>query len=203
MSYLACEEQELEFLRRLCEIMVIFLLPRGYSLSPMKNLISEVLSYKSNYLGKMFKNYINIYLYTLLVFYPMIKFLTSPDYINQKIVQFIESRIATATLLHHSYEYAASFEDFVKLIASTNTIDELVSIRKSIVNDIMQATTQQNMRPKGLDLDSEQSSLTKSEQAAAIKLKRYIQQLSFAKSQCEKSLLKLGWKGSFTNDLVS
>lgn len=27
--------------------MIIFLLPRGYSLSPLKNLLSEVLSYKS------------------------------------------------------------------------------------------------------------------------------------------------------------
>lgn len=47
-SYLASEEKELEFLRKLCEIMVIFLMPRGYSLLPMKNLLSEVLSYKSN-----------------------------------------------------------------------------------------------------------------------------------------------------------
>lgn len=133
----------------------------------------------------------------------MINLLTSPDYINQKIVQFIESRLATAAMLQHSYEYAASFEDFLKVIASTNTIDELASIRSSIVNDIMQATTQQNIqRSKGLDPDSEQSTITKSELAAAIKLKRYIQQLSFAKAQCEKNLMKLGWKGSFANDLV-
>ncbi|XP_037027852.1 sorting nexin-25 isoform X2 [Bradysia coprophila] len=181
-SYLASDEKELEFLRKLCEIMVIFLMPRGYSLLPMKNLLSEVLSYK--------------------IFHPMINLLTSPDYINQKIVQFIESRLATAAMLQHSYEYAASFEDFLKVIASTNTIDELASIRSSIVNDIMQATTQQNIqRSKGLDPDSEQSTFTKSEIAAAVKLKRYIQQLSYAKAQCEKNLMKLGWKGGFANDL--
>lgn len=134
----------------------------------------------------------------------MINLLTSPDYINQKIVQFIESRLATAAMLQHSYEYAASFEDFLKVIASTNTIDELTSIRLSIVNDIMQATTQQNIqRSKGLDPDLEQSTFTKSELAAALKLKRYIQQLTFAKAQCEKNLMKLGWKGSFANELVS
>ncbi len=186
--------------------MVIFLMPRGYSLTPMKNLLSEVLSYKSIYFTTQFffanKTLKAQNLYS--VFHPMINLLTSPDYINQKIVQFIESRLATAAMLQHSYEYAASFEDFLKVIASTNTVDELVSIRSSIVNDIMQATTQQNIqRSKGMDPDSEQSTFTKSELAAAIKLKRYIQQLSFAKAQCEKNLMQLGWKGSFANDLVS
>lgn len=46
-SYLSSEEKEVEFLRKLCEVMIIFLLPRGYSLSPLKNLLSEILAYKS------------------------------------------------------------------------------------------------------------------------------------------------------------
>lgn len=46
-TYLVSEEKELEFLRKISEIMVIFLLPKGYSLSPLKNLLSELLSYKS------------------------------------------------------------------------------------------------------------------------------------------------------------
>lgn len=48
-SYLVSEEKELEFLRKICEIMLIFLMPRGYSLSPLKNLLSELISYKSEY----------------------------------------------------------------------------------------------------------------------------------------------------------
>lgn len=46
-TYLLSEERELEFLRKLCEIIIIFLLPRGYSLSPLKNFLSEILPYKS------------------------------------------------------------------------------------------------------------------------------------------------------------
>ena len=46
-SYLVSEEAEVAFLRRICEVMIIFLLPRGYSLPPLKNLLSEILSYKS------------------------------------------------------------------------------------------------------------------------------------------------------------
>lgn len=55
---------------------------------------------------------------------------------------------------------------------------------------------------QGLDPDSDEKNLTKSEMAAAVKLKRYIQQLSFAKSQCEKNLSKIGWEGNFSNELV-
>lgn len=49
-SYLVTEEKELEFLKKLCEIMIILLLPRGYSLSPLKVLLSEMLSFKSEYI---------------------------------------------------------------------------------------------------------------------------------------------------------
>lgn len=38
---------------------------------------------------------------------------------------------------------------------------------------------------------------------AAVRLKRYIQQLTFAKGQCEKNLSKFGWNGNYSNDLVS
>lgn len=46
-SYLQTEEKEIEFLRKICEVMIIFLLPRGYSLAPLKNLLSEILAFKS------------------------------------------------------------------------------------------------------------------------------------------------------------
>lgn len=76
--------------------------------------------------------------------------ITSPDYINQKIVQYIETRLAAAAISKRSYEYAASFEDFLKVINNTTCLDELLTIRTSIVNDIMQATTMQNLqRAKG------------------------------------------------------
>lgn len=51
-SYLSSEENELEFLRKISEIMIIFLLPRGYSLSPLKNLLSEILAFKSKFFLK-------------------------------------------------------------------------------------------------------------------------------------------------------
>ncbi|XP_030378073.1 sorting nexin-25 [Scaptodrosophila lebanonensis] len=181
-SYLVDEEQEMEFLRKLCEIMVILLLPRGYSLPPLKVLLSEILSFK--------------------ILFPMIKMLTAPDYINQKIVQNIETRLAAAAISKRSYEYAASFEEFLKIINSSGNLEELSLIRKSIVNDLMHATTMQNLqRAKGLDPDADDHSLSKAELTAAVRLKRYVQQLTLAKAQCEKNLAKFGWNGNYSSDI--
>ncbi|XP_013099681.2 sorting nexin-25 [Stomoxys calcitrans] len=182
-SYLANEEKEMEFLRKLCEIMVILLLPRGYSLPPLKVLLSEILSYK--------------------IFFPMIKMLTSPDYINQKVVQNIEGRLAAAAISKRSYEYAASFEDFLKVINNCGNLEELSLIRKSIVNDLMHATTVQNLqRAKGIDPDNDPDhNLSKSEVSAAMRLKRYVAQLTYAKNMCEKNLEKFGWNGNYSSDL--
>ncbi|XP_001354527.3 sorting nexin-25 [Drosophila pseudoobscura] len=181
-SYLSDEVKEMEFLRKLCEIMVILLLPRGYSLPPLKMLLSEILSYK--------------------IFFPMINMLTAPDYINQKVVQNIETRLAAAAMNKRSYEYAASFEDFLKIINSSGNLEELSLIRKSIVNDLMHATTMQNLqRAKGLDPDHEDHSLSKSELTAAVRLKRYVRQLTLAKAECEKNLAKFGWNGNYSSDI--
>ncbi|XP_055601426.1 sorting nexin-25 [Uranotaenia lowii] len=195
-SYLATQEKELEFLKKICEIMIIFLLPRGYSLSPIKDLLSEVVSYK--------------------VLFPLIKLITSPDFINQQVVECIETKLMAVAINKRSYEYAANFEDFLKIINGCQSLDELHSIRGSIINDIMQATTMQNLqRTRGFDSDcfvgknsnSGNSSTdsdngpSRAEITASLKLKKYIQQLSFAKTQCEKNLSKLGWDGNVSNDV--
>ncbi|XP_055616626.1 sorting nexin-25 [Toxorhynchites rutilus septentrionalis] len=198
-SYLTTPEKELEFLKKICEILIIFLLPRGYSLSPIKDLLSEVISFK--------------------VLFPVIKLVTSPDFINQQIVECIETKLVTVAIHRRSFEYAANFEDFLKIINSSQTTNELHSIRGSIVSDIMQATTVQNLqRTRGFDSDfsvnkmsssgcslggggDSENGPTRAEVTASLKLKKYIQQLSFAKNQCEKCLSRLGWDGNVSNDM--
>lgn len=66
----------------------------------------------------------------------------------------------------------------------------------------MQATTLQNInRSRGVDPDVEKhansGAINKSELNAARKLKRYINQLTYAKVQCEKRLSDLGWDINF------
>uniref|UniRef100_A0A182NAC8 Sorting nexin-25 n=1 Tax=Anopheles dirus TaxID=7168 RepID=A0A182NAC8_9DIPT len=197
-SYLATPEKELDFLKKIAEIAIIFLLPRGYSLSPVKDLLSEVIAYR--------------------VLQPAIRYLTAPDFINQQIVECIETRLVVVAIQKRSHEYAANFDDFLRIIDMTQTADELHSIRASIVSDIRQATTMQTLQQRvrgGFSLSQCDSgdapSSTESgggdnggggePAAAALRLKRYIQQLSFAKSQCEKGLARLGWEGSVSNDV--
>uniref|UniRef100_A0A182QU64 Sorting nexin-25 n=1 Tax=Anopheles farauti TaxID=69004 RepID=A0A182QU64_9DIPT len=196
-AYLATPAKELDFLKKIAEIAIIFLLPRGYSLSPVKDLLSEVIAYR--------------------VLQPAIRYLTAPDFINQQIVECIETRLVAVAIQKRSHEYAANFDDFLRIIDMTQTADELHSIRASIVSDIRQATTMQTLQQRvrgGFSLaqcDSADGSSAGSENggdngggepaAAALRLKRYIQQLSFAKSQCEKGLARLGWEGSVSSDV--
>lgn len=182
-SYLSTDDKEIEFLKKISEIVVILLLPRGYSIAPLKNLLCEIIAYK--------------------VFYSTIKMITNPDYINQKIVEGVQTKLASIALSRRSFEYASSFQDFLRIINCSNSIDELLTMRSSIINDLMQATTTQNLqRAKGIDIESGSTAgLKRSEINSALKLKKYIQQLSFAKSQAEKNLTKLGWVGNCSNDL--
>lgn len=68
---------------------------------------------------------------------------------------------------------------------------------------MMQATTIQNLkRARGIDPDLDKnavlaSGVGKNDLLAARKLKMYINQLSYAKAQCEKRLSMLGWDGAF------
>ena len=66
----------------------------------------------------------------------------------------------------------------------------------------MQATTLQNVkRAKGIDVDllekTGNQTINRQQVADAKKLKRYIDQLTIAKAECEAALRKLGWDGAF------
>ena len=181
-SYLSNDDKEIEFLKKISEIVIILLLPRGYSIVPLKNLLCEIIAFK--------------------FFHSNIKMITNPDYINQKIVECVQLKLASIALSRRSYEYATSFQDFLRIINSSITVDELLQIRSSIINDLMQATTTQNLqRAKGIDIESGSTAgFKRSEINAALKLKKYIQQLSLAKGECEKNLTKMGWVGNCSND---
>lgn len=93
-----------------------------------------------------------------------------------------------------TYEYAESFEDFIRMIKSTKDLEVLKHIRYNIVTEIMQATTIQNVK-RAQGLDPENNTLGNSDAIRARKLKRYINQLTFAKNTCECHMQTLGWDG--------
>ncbi|KAF9408791.1 hypothetical protein HW555_011633 [Spodoptera exigua] len=178
MSY----DTELHYLRQISELIIMFLMPRCYSLAPATHLMREILACK--------------------VLQPAIDLVTEPDYINQKIIQYLEAQKEVDAMHVRTHEYAKTFEDYIRLINSCNNVDTLKRLRYDIVTQIMQATTLQNVkRAKGVDIEviekSGSQNISRQQIADAKKLKRYINQLTIAKAECETALRKLGWDGAF------
>ncbi|XP_052751645.1 sorting nexin-25 [Galleria mellonella] len=181
--YLMSLETELHYLRQISELIVMFLMPRCYSLSPASYLVTEILACK--------------------VLRPVIDLITEPDYINQKILQYLEAQKEVNAMHVRTHEYAKTFEDYIRLINNCNNVDTLKRLRYDIVTQIMQATTLQNVkRAKGIDVEAiektnTQHNISRQQIADAKKLKRYINQLTIAKAECEAALRKVGWDGAF------
>lgn len=148
-------------------------------------------------------------MHRILVFMPGIDNITDPDCFNRNVLVYIESQRAIATIQGSTFKSANSFEDYLKLIQKCDDVELLKKFRYDIVTKIMQATTLQNIkRSKGVDADMSKSGgnvtgISKSEVNAAKKLKRYIDQLMYAKKECEKRLSALGWNIDYNVKNVS
>ncbi|CAL7949366.1 unnamed protein product [Xylocopa violacea] len=173
-AHLMSPTTELDYLRKVSELYILFLLPPCYSLAPMKYLLREVLACK--------------------ILKPAIDLITNPDYINQKILSYIDQQQLAEAMHRKTYEYAESFEDFIRMIKSSKDLEVLKHIRYNIVTEIMQATTVQNVK-RAQGLDSDNNVFGKSDVIQARKLKRYISQLTYAKNTCECHMQSLGWNG--------
>lgn len=83
------------------------------------------------------------------------------------------------------------------------SVNYSISYSYDIVTQIMQATTLQNVkRARGIDIDvidkgGTLHNISRQQMAEARKIKKYISQLTIAKTECEVALRKLGWDGAF------
>lgn len=69
-------------------------------------------------------------LYGLLtVLQPMVDMVCDPDYINQKLIAYIDYRRQVSEDTRRTYLYAANYEDFVKMIGKCEDIEHLKQIR--------------------------------------------------------------------------
>lgn len=201
-AHLMSPVAELEYLRKISELFILFLLPRSYSLSPIKFLLREILTCRSKSASEINSLIDCIYFFTIyyirlfltLVLKPAIDLITDPDYINQKILVYIDQQQLAEAMHRKTYEYAESFEDFIRMIKGTKDLEVLKHIRYNIMTEIMQATTIQNVK-RAQGLDSENNALGNSDAIRARKLKRYINQLTYAKNTCECHMQTLGWDG--------
>uniref|UniRef100_F1RSX9 Sorting nexin 25 n=2 Tax=Sus scrofa TaxID=9823 RepID=F1RSX9_PIG len=128
---------------------------------------------------------------TTKVLKPVVELLSNPDYINQMLLAQLEHREQMNEHHKRAYTYAPSYEEFIKLINSNSDVEFLKQLRYQIVVEIIQATTistfPQLKRHKG-----KETAAMKADLLRARNMKRYINQLTVAKKQCEKRIRNLG-----------
>uniref|UniRef100_T1JVM1 Sorting nexin-25 n=1 Tax=Tetranychus urticae TaxID=32264 RepID=T1JVM1_TETUR len=175
-NHLSSEAEEIEYLNKVSYMLLVLLLPARYAKSqPLVNLLKEILG--------------------IHVLHNLIEMLSDPDYINQKIVEYIKGYLDESERHRKTYAYAKSYEDFVEIIKSCVSIEDLKKIRYRIVSEIMQATALENLkRQKLMDKEARPSqctSLAKGDLLLNRDLKRYINNLQYAKNLCSKRINQL------------
>uniref|UniRef100_A0A8D2AZ13 Sorting nexin 25 n=1 Tax=Sciurus vulgaris TaxID=55149 RepID=A0A8D2AZ13_SCIVU len=165
-------DDEVRFLQTCSRVLVFCLLPSKdvQSLS-LRIMLAEILTTK--------------------VLKPIVELLSNPDYINQMLLAQLEYREQMNEHHKRAYTYAPSYEEFIKLINGNSDVEFLKQLRYQIVVEIIQATTissfPQLKRHKG-----KESAAMKADLLRARNMKRYINQLTVAKKQCEKRIRILG-----------
>ncbi|XP_061183627.1 sorting nexin-25-like [Saccostrea echinata] len=179
--WLENEDTETEFLRKVCESLLIALLPKEYiHCHTLRRMLREIL--------------------TSSVLKPSVDMMCDPDYINQKLINYIDYRRQLSEDTRKKYTYAATYEEFVKLIDKCDDIEHLKQIRYNIMTEIIHATTiqnikkEQNIPEKPLKPGEKGPSRAtgKGDLLKARNLKRYINQLTIAKVHSEKRIHALG-----------
>ncbi|XP_040190092.1 sorting nexin-25 [Rana temporaria] len=168
-------EEELRFLQTCAQVLVLCLVPaRDAQSRSLRIVLSEILATK--------------------VLKPLVELLSDPDYINQMLLSQLEYREQVNERHKKTYTYAPSYEEFVKLITNSSDIEFLKQLRYQIVVEIIQATTigsfPQMKRHK--DSKGKETAAMKADLLRARNMKRYINQLTVAKKQCEKRIKLLG-----------
>ncbi|KAE8286289.1 Sorting nexin-25 [Larimichthys crocea] len=172
---LVSPDSELAFLRCVARILLLCLLPQKDARShPLRCCLTEVITTK--------------------VLKPLVEVLSDPDSINRMLLSQLEQREQQAEQQKKAYTYAASYEDFIKLISTSADVNFLKQLRYQIVVEIIHATTISSLPQlkKQKERKGKESAAMKADLLRARDMKRYINQLTVAKKQCEKRIRLLG-----------
>uniref|UniRef100_A0A667YK55 Sorting nexin 25 n=1 Tax=Myripristis murdjan TaxID=586833 RepID=A0A667YK55_9TELE len=180
---LVSPESELAFLRCVARILLLCLLPQRDAKShTLRSCLTEVITTK--------------------VLKPLVEVLSDPDSINRMLLSQLEQREQQAEQQKKAYTYAASYEDFIKLISTSTDVDFLKQLRYQIVVEIIHATTISSLPQlkKQKERKGKESAAMKADLLRARDMKRYINQLTVAKKQCEKRIRLLGGPNYESNE---
>jgi sorting nexin-25 len=107
---LSSDTAELEYLRTASEAMLYALLSKRNSDSaPLRLLLREILAYT--------------------VFQPMFERICDPDYINQTLLWYLESKEKLSESHKKDYAYAETYEEFIRLINTSQDIEHVKGLR--------------------------------------------------------------------------
>ena len=70
-----------------------------------------------------------LFQYFFSAFLPVVNTICDPDYINQTILMYFQNRDAAQEEQTRAYAYAATYEDFIKIINDCKSVSELRQIR--------------------------------------------------------------------------
>jgi len=177
-SYLQTAEKELDFLRQLSDVLLCTFLPKNLlHCTTTRVLIREYLACQ--------------------ILQPTIERLCDPDFINQKLLAYLNRREGTAKSAQQNYAVFTTFERFMKHLRDCKNPEELKYLREYIITDIMQAKAVHKMKhSRSTGIQEMKFPIPIPAQKAEMllsrtNLPRYIKKLGLAKDRCEKQIKEL------------
>ncbi|KAH9513960.1 sorting nexin 25 [Bulinus truncatus] len=175
-SWLKDDQKELKCLRDISDTVLLLLLSKPYATcDPLRHLLREII--------------------TTSVLKPAIDLLCDPHFINQKLLDYMAYREKLYADTKRTYMYSATYEGFIKMIKSSESINDLKQMRYNIISEILQASAINRLKKQhGLNTDKDVApkGTNKGELLKARNLERYKNQLTVAKQLCEKRIISLG-----------
>ena len=160
------ENREIDLLAKIADVVILFLLPPGYSTCiGTRSTLREIFSRR--------------------LLYPIIDRISDPRCINGNIIAWLsnlsnpDSTVDGTEIKLEIFTAANSYADFLSSLKQCNDASSLRQQRFNILTEIVQATTLNN--------------LSSAREKENDKLKTYIGQLVRAKTVCEDRLLELGF----------
>lgn len=71
---------------------------------------------------------------------PSIELIGDPDYLNQKLLNYITTKENLKNSVSRKFSHAQTYEDFIKMIKTSTSAEEIKQFHSLIMNQIMQAT---------------------------------------------------------------
>ena len=99
--------------------------------------------------------------YFFKVFISTINFINNPNNINLKLISYITKNLKKSQI----YSYAPSYEEFVKLIKTTNNLEELKELDYRIMVELFQSTMLSNLKKNEGTLNNHISQVVTSQNA--------------------------------------